>query len=94
MAYEAACLMPLGGAEVNSGYKGSGLGLLVEIFCGILSGATYGPNVRRWGDTSRAADLGQCFIAVDPKKFAPGFEERLSDLMDHIRHMEPVSHRN
>lgn len=30
--------MPLGGTEVNSGYKGYGLGMLVEIFCGILSG--------------------------------------------------------
>lgn len=31
-------LMPLGGPEMHSGYKGYGLGMLVEIFCGILSG--------------------------------------------------------
>lgn len=32
------CLMPLGGPEKTSGYKGYGLAALVEIFCGISSG--------------------------------------------------------
>lgn len=31
-------LMPLGGAEHTSGYKGYGLAALVEIFCGISAG--------------------------------------------------------
>jgi LDH2 family malate/lactate/ureidoglycolate dehydrogenase len=35
-------LLPLGGAgETLSGHKGYGLGLWVDIFCGILSGAAY-----------------------------------------------------
>lgn len=38
VAYAAGALMPLGGAEINSGYKGYGLGLMVEVLCGILSG--------------------------------------------------------
>ncbi|KAG8233872.1 hypothetical protein J437_LFUL006895 [Ladona fulva] len=37
-ALEAYCLSPLGGAEETSGYKGTGLALMVELFCGILSG--------------------------------------------------------
>lgn len=90
IAFKASCLMPLGGTELNSGYKGAGLGLLVEVFCGILAGSNYGPNIRRWGNTSTIANLGQCFLAIDPKCFAPGFEERMSDLMDSIRCMEPV----
>jgi len=84
------CLMPLGGAENTSGYKGYGLATLVEIFCGILAGSNYGPNIRNWLNTRTKANLGQCFIAVDPGCFAPGFESRLSDLMSHFRHMEPV----
>ena len=36
--------------------------MMVEILCGILSGATYGPNVRRWGTTDRIADLVQVFF--------------------------------
>ena len=83
--------MPLGGAEKTSGYKGYGLAMLVEIFCGISAGATYGPNIRRWMDTKRKADLGQCFIAIDPDCFAPGFQTRMSDLMTYLRNMEPVT---
>jgi len=30
--------MPLGGGEINSGYKGYGLAVAVELFCGILGG--------------------------------------------------------
>lgn len=101
-------LMPLGGSELNSGYKGFGLAAMVEILCGISAGnssklktfasvltlnylgATYGPNIRRWMNTTRKANLGQCFIAVDPDCFAPGFQERMSDLMSYLRKMDPV----
>lgn len=40
IAYDSGCLMPLGGSEITSGYKGTGLGLMVETLCGILSGKT------------------------------------------------------
>ena len=40
------CGMPLGGSEETSGYKGYGLALMVEIFCGIMSGSAWGPHVR------------------------------------------------
>ncbi|KAL7643190.1 UNVERIFIED_CONTAM: hypothetical protein RMT77_006480 [Armadillidium vulgare] len=83
-------LMPLGGPEITSGYKGYGLSMMVEIFCGMLSGGHYGPNVRRWMSTSAEADLGQGFVAIDPSFFAPGFTDRMSDLMDHCRKMEPA----
>ena len=35
---------------------------------------------------------GQCFIAVDPNSFMPGFEGRMSDLMGICRNQEPVRH--
>lgn len=50
-------LMPLGGAEETSGYKGYGLAMMVEIFCGILANATYGPNIRQWKNTEKVANL-------------------------------------
>jgi LDH2 family malate/lactate/ureidoglycolate dehydrogenase len=31
-------LLPLGGTELTSGYKGYGLALLVELLCGIMAG--------------------------------------------------------
>lgn len=57
-----------------------------------LAGSSYGPNVRRWSAKSHEpANLGQCFIAINPRMFASGFEIRMSDLMDTIRDMIPVS---
>ena len=94
LAYKSGCLLPLGGSEITSGYKGYGLGMLVEIFSGILSGAEFGPNLRKWGTTDEMANLGQGFVAIDPSFFAPGFEDRMSSLMDNIRCMESVCSSN
>lgn len=62
--------------------------MMVEVLCATLSGATFGPNVRRWGSTDRIADLGQCFIAINPQMFAAGFGERLDSLVAGQRGLE------
>ena len=66
---------------------------MVELFCGILAGATWGPHIRSWQvpDETKVADLGQFFMALDPGVFGPGFEERLQQLMDQHRALDPVS---
>ena len=33
---------------------------------------------------------GQCFVAINPSAFAPGFEDRLQVLMDNFRNLQPV----
>lgn len=92
LAFETACLMPLGGSEATSGYKGYGLGAMVEILCGILSGANFSTKVRKWthSGSDSEADLGQCFVALDPKCFAPGFTGRVSELNEILRNSTPV----
>ena len=40
-----------------AGYKGYGLSMMVEVFCGILSGSMFGPHVRKWKETHKTADL-------------------------------------
>ncbi|KOB73258.1 Malate dehydrogenase, partial [Operophtera brumata] len=35
------------------------------------------------------ANLGHCFVAVDPESFAPGFGDHLADSMAHWRQLEP-----
>lgn len=82
-------LLPLGGAEESGGYKGYGLAMMVEMLCGILGGGAYGPNVRKWGTTAKEANLGQCFIALNPDMFCDGFGERMQDLMDSQRNLSP-----
>uniref|UniRef100_A0A3Q2QR73 Uncharacterized oxidoreductase YjmC n=1 Tax=Fundulus heteroclitus TaxID=8078 RepID=A0A3Q2QR73_FUNHE len=83
-------LVPIGGSEATGGYKGYGLGMMVEVFCGILAGAQYSKYVRTWKVTDRAANLGQCFVAINPENFAPGFNERMSDLLSIQRDQDPA----
>lgn len=89
-AFDASLLMPLGGTEQNSGYKGYGLALMVEILCGILSGSQFGPNIRPWKTGDRIADIGHCFMAINPEVFASGSKERLSTLLKQLRNL-PVA---
>ena len=40
------------------GHKGYCLAMMVDVFCGILSGSSFGPTMRKWqGDNERVADL-------------------------------------
>lgn len=96
LAFESGCLAPLGGDEITSGFKGYGLGAMVEILCGVLAGANFSTKVRKWthfGSDSEA-DLGQFFMALDPKCFAPGFTGRLSEMNEILRNLTPVNPSN
>ncbi|XP_050023217.1 uncharacterized oxidoreductase YjmC [Dermacentor andersoni] len=84
-------LLPLGGTIETSGYKGYGLAMMVDLFCGVLSSAHYGNNIRSWLNVTDPADLGQCFVAINPAAFAPGFEGRMQDLMNTARSQEPAT---
>jgi len=85
-------ILPLGGrGETFSGYKGYGLALMVDILCGVLAGAAYGPDV---DDIRRPVapgvrlfpDVGHFFLAIDVARFLPldAFEARLDDYFDRI----------
>lgn len=55
-------------------------------------GSTMGPHIRKWGGIpTHKADLAQCFIAIDPKCFNDGFEERLANLQTFLRNVNRVS---
>ena len=67
-------LLPLGGTELMRGYKGYGLALMVEILCGILSGADFGTRVDR--EDRNASKIGHCFAALRIDAFRPLAEFR------------------
>lgn len=92
VAFSAGCLMPLGGSELTSGYKGYGLGTMVEMLCGVLAGANYATNVRKWSleGSDDEANLGQLFVAINPNCFCPGFTDRVTDLNGILRNMPQV----
>jgi len=87
LALEGA-LQPLGGMEETGGYKGYGLGLIVEVLTGILGDAAFGPNIIGLFSTEGPSNLGQLFMAIDPGALddASGFERRLERLLDQLTH--------
>lgn len=42
---EGGVLLPLGSGDTKAGHKGFGLSTIVDLMCGVLSGANYGPWV-------------------------------------------------
>ncbi|XP_038211297.1 (2R)-3-sulfolactate dehydrogenase (NADP(+))-like [Zerene cesonia] len=91
VAFNSGRLMPLGGQEKTSGYKGYALSTMVEVFCSGLSGSNSSYNVPSWSYTQvEPPNLGQCFVVVDPERFAPGFETRIKDCLEHYRNLDPI----
>ena len=80
-AYQKGMLMPLGG------YKGAGLGLMVEILCSVLSGGVMANDVGGIRIRGRRNRCSQCFIAIDIARFMPveEFTERVAELVKLIK---------
>ncbi len=79
-------LMPLGGIDLMRGYKGYGLGLLVDIFSGVLSGAAFGEDVAH-PSQDRPANVGHFFGAVCIDAFRPvaEFKKDMDTLLDQLK---------
>ncbi|XP_048483844.1 uncharacterized oxidoreductase YjmC [Plutella xylostella] len=92
VAFDTGCLLPLGGSEQTCGYKGYGLSAMVEVFTTALSGAKPTHEGRSWdlADKAAPADLGQCFVAIDPGLYAPGCAQRVAACLAHWRGLQPV----
>jgi LDH2 family malate/lactate/ureidoglycolate dehydrogenase len=72
----AGWLMPLGG------YKGSGLGLLAEILCAVLSGGAMTTEVGGTFLYDRPMGTSHFFLAIDASRFLP--LERFQARMEHV----------
>jgi len=64
-------LLPLGGIDLMRGYKGYGLGLMVDIFSGVLSGASFLSHVGRPEKADHGANVGHFFAAIRIDAFRP-----------------------
>jgi L-2-hydroxycarboxylate dehydrogenase (NAD+) len=83
----AGALLPLGGPELTSGYKGYGLALAIELLSAVLPGATYGPLVTTMWHPGRPSDLGQFFMAINIAAFddVTAFKTRAADLLQRVK---------
>ncbi len=79
-------LMPLGG------YKGSGLGLMIEIFCGVLGGGVMSTGVGGTYLFDRKMNTSHMFLAIDSARFQPldEFQRRMTHLVGLIKSTPPA----
>ncbi|MCU1325902.1 MAG: malate dehydrogenase [Bryobacterales bacterium] len=81
----AGLLMPLGG------YKGSGLAMMVEILCGVLSGGAMSTELGGLRVRGKRFRASQTFLAIDVARMQPEFTDRLDWLIDEVKSAAPAS---
>ena len=75
-------------------HKGYAIALMVDVFCGALSGAAFGNQVGQlWGNTQSVQDIGLYFSVTDPAATigAPAFKARIDQLIDELNACEPAA---
>jgi ureidoglycolate dehydrogenase (NAD+) len=79
-AHRVAAMHPFGG------YKGSGLGMMIDVLCALLSGAPFGPDIPKMygGDMSERRRLGGLVGAIDIARFVPCdcFHARVAEMIE------------
>jgi len=80
-------LMPLGG------YKGSGLALMAEILCAVLSGGAMSSEVGDLFEGRGPRRISQMFLAIDVGRFLPPeeFAARMRTLVDQVKSSRPAA---
>jgi LDH2 family malate/lactate/ureidoglycolate dehydrogenase len=86
IAQQARRLLPLGGSRESGSHKGYGLGILVEILCGVLTGTITALNANQ-------EPRGHFFGAIDPAAFRPvrEFKADMDRLIRELKATPPVS---
>ncbi|MBZ0149852.1 MAG: Ldh family oxidoreductase [Pseudorhodoplanes sp.] len=80
-AFEGVCL-PFGGV------KGAALSMLMDLMCGVLTGANYAGAVKSlYFDHSEPQNVGHVCIAIRPDLFMPkhAFEQRMDHFVDTLK---------
>lgn len=84
---EVVGLHPLGG------YKGSGLGMMIDVLCAMLSGSPYGPDIpKMYGDLTERRRLGGLVGAIDISRFVElgEFQQRVSQMIARWNVLRPA----
>ena len=82
----AGAVLPFGGP------KGSALSLIIDIFCGVLTGASFGSQINTLEDLATVQNVGHVFAAVRTDLFvaAGGFTERMDTILRMLKSAPPV----
>ena len=91
-------LLPLGGSgELYGGHKGYGLSVMVDIFCGVLSGSNYGPQLvaKKEGKPNHPR-IGHFFMVIDPEYFTSkdDFKQTMDNYINTLKNSEKAEGEN
>jgi len=86
--HRVAAMRPVGG------YKGSGLGMMIDVFCAMLGEAPFGPDIPKMygGDMTEHRRLGGLVGAIDIARFVAleRFHERIAEMIHRWGLLPPV----
>lgn len=85
----AGCVLPFGG------HKGSGIAIMVDAMCGVLSGASYGKHLRRTPEETQAGvgpNVGHFFLAINIAAFddKAAFKLRMKAMVEELKLARPM----
>jgi ureidoglycolate dehydrogenase (NAD+) len=82
----------IAGMHPIAGPKGSGLAMIIDIFCSVLSGMPWGPHINAmYGEMQGRRELGHFILALDLKRFMPVdvFKRRLGEMLAEFNALPP-----
>ncbi|MDI3533983.1 MAG: hypothetical protein PWQ82_348 [Thermosediminibacterales bacterium] len=78
-----------------AGPKGYSIALLIDVLCGILSGAVYGPHINSLYDNfEEPQNIGHCFAAIDISKLIDPaeFKNKVDKMIEEIKSSPKAKH--
>jgi LDH2 family malate/lactate/ureidoglycolate dehydrogenase len=85
--WNGGALLPVGSKPELASYKGYGLAVMVDVLCGVLSGAGFSSllDLETW-------DTGHCFLAIDVGALQSlgGFKQMMDRMIQTLRQAEPA----
>ncbi len=82
------------GLHPAAGPKGSGLAMVIDIFCSLLAGMPWGPHINQmYGEMAAPRELGHFIMAIDVKRFLPleHFKQNLGAMVQELTALEPAA---
>ncbi|MBN1640157.1 MAG: Ldh family oxidoreductase [Anaerolineae bacterium] len=83
----------IAGMHPIAGPKGSGLAMVIDIFCSVLSGMPWGPHVNAmYGELDKPRQLGHFIAAYDLRRWMPleTFKRCLGEMLDEFGALPPA----
>ena len=81
------------GLHPIAGPKGSGLAMIIDIFCSILAGMPFGPHINKmYGEIDRPRKLGHFVLAMDIGRLIPlsDFKRKVDEMVQEFKKLPPA----